>query len=79
MWLGNDSNHKLKRCDKRHLGGHDKEWCGKCSGNAQCNRCKPEKLDTKELGNILMRIQNLEGTSVPDKREEEWRVEVDEK
>ena len=80
-----DSNHKLKKRGKSHVGGHDMVrrfdrhgqaliWCRECSGHARqrqgpklMNRCKPEKMDTKEYGKMLKRILTLEDGRVPAK------------
>ena len=67
-WVG---GHDLVRRTDRH--GEVLIWRRKCSGFARqrmgpklLNCCKPERMDTKECGNMLKRIQILEdGESQP--------------
>ena len=57
-------------------------WCRKCSGYARCrlgpglmNRCRPEKIDTKQYGNMLKRILIPEERRVSDRNARGWTVE----
>ena len=52
-------------------------WSRKCSGCARCrlgpqlmNRCKPEKLVTKDHSENVEKILKLEEREVPDRRRE---------
>ena len=38
------------------------------------NRCRPEKMDTKEYGKMLNRIVILEEGRVPERKEKGWNV-----
>ena len=67
--------HDMVRRVDRH--GEALTWCRKCSGYARCrlvpkliNRCKPEKMDTKEYGK-LKRIFALEEGTVLDRNARE--------
>ena len=72
--------HDLVRRTDRH--GEVLVWRRKCSGFARqrmgpklVNCCKPERMDTKECGNMLKRIQILEDGRVPAKEAKNWRIE----
>ena len=57
--------------------GEASVWCGKCSGCARCrlgrklmNRCRPEKIDTKEHGKMFLSVldRNARGWSVEEEK-----------
>ena len=57
-------------------------WRRKCSsygrqrmGPNLLNCCKPEQVDTKEVGKMLKRIQILEDGRVPVKEAKGWEIE----
>ena len=61
-------------------------WCRKCSGYVRqrmgpnlMNCCRPEQMGTKEVGNMLKRIQTLEEGRVPAKEAKSWRIEGNKK
>ena len=39
------------------------------------NRCKPEKVGTKEFGKMLKRIQVLDEGRIPAKEARRWKIE----
>ena len=43
------------------------------------NSCRPEKMDTKEVGKMMKRIQILEEGRVPAKEAKNWRIEGEKK
>ena len=43
------------------------------------NCCRPEKMDTKEFGKMMKRIQILEEGGVPAKEAKNWRIEGEKK
>ena len=43
------------------------------------NCCRPEKMDTKEFGKMMKRIQILEEGRVPAKEAKNWRIEGEKK
>ena len=62
--------------------GEALKCCRKCSSYARqrlgpkfMNRCKPEKMDTKEGENMLRRILPLEEETFPSKNAEGWKIE----
>ena len=57
-------------------------WCRKCSGHVRqrmrrklMNCGKPERVDTKEYGNMQKRIQILEDGRVPAREARNWKIE----
>ena len=69
----------VRRMDRQ---GEVLMWSRECSGYARqrmgpkpINGCMPEPMSTKELGNMVKRIQLLEEGRAPAKEAKNWRIE----